>query len=276
MPKILICLILPFFIVLQASANNTKQAVQIAIVLDDVGNSQHDLQALTLPSAITFAILPYTPYAKEIARQAIKQGRDMLLHVPMQAKAHNNNLGAGALLLHMEEQQFKDTLTNALNFLPSVTGISNHMGSALTEHVKQMQWVMDVLYQQGLYFLDSRTTVNTTGEYSANISAIPALRRHVFLDNIKTEKAMEKQLQHAIQLGKKNTAVVIIAHPYPVTLKFLNERFAQQRADIKLVSLASLLSERARFIMAKKRSELQQVNNSNFHDIINFKTPPTQ
>ncbi|MCP5078603.1 MAG: divergent polysaccharide deacetylase family protein [Psychromonas sp.] len=271
MKKRLTILIVTLFIVLQSVNSFAKQPVQLAIVLDDVGNSQHDLLALQLPTAITFSILPYTPHAKNIASLAIAQERELLLHVPMQAKANNEKLGKGALMLNMQELAFKAELNKALYYLPDATGINNHMGSALTEHVKQMQWTMEVLNKQGLYFLDSRTTAETIAESTAQISGTPALRRHVFLDNIKTEMAMEKQLQHAVNLGKKQYSVVIIAHPYPETIYFLSKKFKQKRSDVELVSLQELLPQNARLAMAKKRSELQQA-----HNAVNDRSKQTQ
>lgn len=254
-------LIFFFSLLLQSTISVAKAPVQLAIVLDDIGNSQHDLEALKLPRAITFAILPYTPYAKKIASLALKQEREVLLHVPMQAKLHNEKLGKGALLLNMQESEFKAELHKALHYLPDATGINNHMGSVLTENAKQMQWTMSVLDKQGLYFLDSRTTVKTIAESTANLLGIPALRRHVFLDNVKTTQAMEKQFQRALSLGRKNVSVVIIAHTYPETILFLSKKFKQDNKQIKLVPLQSLLPHSARLVMANKRNQLQQASN---------------
>lgn len=254
-------LIFSFIIILQVSVSYAQQPIQLAIVLDDMGYSKNDLHALSLPPAITFSILPYTPYAKKIAQRAKQQQRKYLLHIPMQAKSFNEKLGKGALLLNMHEQEFKAQLKHTLNYLPDATGINNHMGSALTEHVKQMQWTMDVLNNHGLYFLDSRTTSQTVAESTANISGVPALRRHIFLDNIKTAQAMEKQFLAAVEIGKKNKSVVIIAHPYPETMQFLTDKFKQPQKQFELVALQALLSQTERLALAKKHNELHQINN---------------
>jgi len=263
-------------IFLHASASYAKQPIKLAIVLDDIGYNQFDLQALSLPPTITFSILPYTPYAKKIATLAIQQGRELLLHVPMQAKQHNEKLGKGALLLDMQEVEFKAQLDRALNYLPEVTGINNHMGSTLTEHIKEMQWTMDVLDRHGLYFLDSRTTAKTIAENTAKLSGIPALRRHIFLDNIKTSKAMEKQFLTALNLGKNGSAVVIIAHPYPETLQFLADQFKQPNRQIELVALKMLFSSSERLAMTKKRNQLRQVNNTMINDVVDVQSKQLQ
>tara|TARA_R110001583_G_scaffold1583_3_gene12344 strand:- start:23857 stop:24672 length:816 start_codon:yes stop_codon:yes gene_type:complete len=253
--------LLTFLFVLQSSISFAKQPIQIAIVIDDLGNNHHDLQALTLHPAITFAVLPYTPYAKKIAKLAQEQNRELLLHMPMQAKSHNEKLGKGALMLDMQEDAFKSKLIQALHYFPGATAINNHMGSALTEHIQPMMWTMDILDKQGLYFLDSRTSAQTIAQSTAQISGVPALRRHIFLDNIKTQEAMAAQLQKALALGENNHFVVIIAHPYPETLQFLSENMTQQNQHFELVPLQQLLRPSDRLAIAQKRSEWQQANN---------------
>lgn len=269
-------LILTLIITLQSTQGFAKEPIQLAIVLDDIGNSQHDLQALKLPPEITFAILPYTPLSKKIAQLALKQDRELLLHVPMEAKSHNEKLGKGALMLNMQESEFKAELHKALHYLPDATGINNHMGSTLTEHATQMQWTMDVLNKEGLYFLDSRTTAQTIAESTARILGTPALRRHVFLDNIKTSEAMERQFQQAITIGERNISVVIIAHPYPETIQFLADKFKQVNIQIELVSLQELLPQSARLAMAKKRNERQQASNTIISQTVNNQTKQIQ
>jgi uncharacterized protein len=272
----LIGLIFTILITFQSSISFADQPIQLAIVLDDIGNRTTDLQALKLPTAITFAILPYTPLSKKIARLALKQNRELLLHVPMQAKSHNDKLGKGALMLNMQESEFKAELTKALHYLPDATGINNHMGSVLTEHVKQMQWTMDILDKQGLYFLDSRTTAQTIAESTAKIWGVPALRRHVFLDNIRTYKAMDEQFRQAITLGKRSFSVVIIAHPYPETIQFLASKLDQVNSQIELVPLQQLLPQNERLAMAKKRKERQQVSYIITSQIVNNQTKKIQ
>lgn len=254
-------LIILFVALMQSQNSFAEKIAVISIVLDDMGYSKNDFQALSLPKEISFSFLPYTPQAKRLAEQAHQQGRGILLHVPMQAKTNNQKLGKGALMLDMNEQQFKAELRRSLHSLPFVQGINNHMGSTLTEHIIPMRWTMEILKTQGLYFLDSRTTAQTVAESSAKIAAIPALRRHVFLDNIKTEEAMEAQLQAAIKLSRDNKTVVIIAHPYPETIHFLQQKFKQPTNAFKLIPLNQQFSEIQRLAMAKKKLQFQQANN---------------
>lgn len=255
-------------ILLHTSMSYANKPIKLAIVIDDMGYKKSDLQALSLPSAISFSILPYTPYSKKISSLAAQQQREILLHVPMQAHQHNEKLGKGALLLNMQEATFKAVLDNALDDLPQATGVNNHMGSTLTEHKKEMQWTMDVLAKRGLYFLDSRTTAKTIAEETAKLSNVPALRRHIFLDNIKTNEAMEKQFNDALKIGKNRSSVVIIVHPYPETLQFLATKFKQPNTQIELVTLKMLFSPSERLAMTDKQSQFHQVNSTKINDAV--------
>jgi hypothetical protein len=154
-----------------------------------------------------------------------------------------------------------NVLQQTLHYLPDAAGINNHMGSSLTEQIQPMRWTMEVLQERGLYFLDSRTTTQTIAESTAKILGTPALRRHIFLDNIKTEQAMNEQLQRAIRLSLNGKAIVIIAHPYPETLNFIQQKFNKPAANIKLVPLNQLLPEAQRLAMEKRKQEFQQANN---------------
>ncbi|MCW8996523.1 MAG: divergent polysaccharide deacetylase family protein [Psychromonas sp.] len=257
----LISLLILVITSLQSPSSFAQENGTLSIVLDDLGYSVNDFQALSLPLEITFSILPFTPQGKQLAEKAHQQGRALLLHIPMQAKSNNSKLGKGALMADMQEAEFKSLLRRSLRYLPDAQGINNHMGSLLTEQLKPMRWTMEVLQTQGLYFLDSRTTIQSVAQSTAKLFAIPALRRNVFLDNIKTQQAMNKQFQLAMQLSQRNRSVVIIAHPYPETLRFLQQKLNHSTTQIKLIALNQLIPKAQRLAMAKKRNEFQQANN---------------
>ncbi len=257
----LISLIILSITLIRSPSSFAENTAVLSIVIDDLGYNVNDFQALSLPKEITFSILPYTPQGKRLAEKAHQQGRELLVHIPMQAKSNNSKLGKGALMADMQEKEFKTLLKHSLHYLPYAQGINNHMGSSLTEQIEPMRWTMEVLLEQGLYFLDSRTSKQTVAESTAKILGIPALRRHIFLDNIKTEQAIKQQFQQAVQFSLDNKAVVIIAHPYPETLHFLQQTFNQPTANIKLVTLSQLIPEAQRLAMAEKKNEFQQANN---------------
>ena len=96
-------------------------APSVVIILDDLGYRQTDSEALMLPTEVVFAILPDTPLATSLSQQANSQGRDVMLHLPMQAVANNRLLGPRAIMADMYPSGIARTLDAALKSVPNAT-----------------------------------------------------------------------------------------------------------------------------------------------------------
>jgi polysaccharide deacetylase 2 family uncharacterized protein YibQ len=140
----------------------------------------------------------------------------------------------------MDETTLKQVLMDDLADLPGVQGVNNHMGSLLTTHPEPMQWVMEVLQRQQLFFVDSLTNPNSVAGRIAKEHGLPTATRQVFLDNIRTPQQLEKQFQRLIKFAHRNGFALAIGHPYPETMAYLNQRL-RQPASVRLVPLSELL-----------------------------------
>ena len=79
----LVPLLLAIFI---ASPTLADMAPRIAIIIDDLGyNRELGLRALALPAELTVAILPHAPRARSIAEAARESGKEVLVHLPLEA-----------------------------------------------------------------------------------------------------------------------------------------------------------------------------------------------
>jgi polysaccharide deacetylase 2 family uncharacterized protein YibQ len=217
----------------------------IAIVIDDLGNRpQLDQQALALPGPVTYAILPHTPYSIRHARAAFALGKDVLLHLPMDARARNNLLGPGAIHPSMDPWEIGYRIAEDLQSVPHAVGISNHMGSAMTRDHGSMMSLMQALRQCGdLFFLDSRTVPDSVALAVARDFGITAVGRDVFLDANATEVAVDRQFDTLIATARRRGQALAIAHPYAPTLTVLERRLPQlARLNIKLVGILNYLS----------------------------------
>ena len=74
-----------------------------------------------------------------------------------------------------------------------------------------------------LAFLDSRTTVDTVAEEAARAQGVKTGRRHVFLDNERTEKAIRVQLDEAVYRSRMEGEIIALGHLNEVTLAVLAE-----------------------------------------------------
>lgn len=220
------------------------KAKQIAIVIDDIGYHQRDLELLSLPGQLSYSILPHTPYSQIFATLASQSNKELLLHIPMQA-LNGKKLGPGALTLDMNKVQLQQTLGNALASLPQVKGVNNHMGSALTQQSEAMKWTMEVLKKRQLFFLDSRTTQLSQAQNAANFLGVANIGRHVFLDNITTTEQLQFRLEELKSKAIKYQFAIAIAHPYPETIDFLRQALPQlSEQGFELVPVSQLIERK--------------------------------
>ncbi len=218
-------------------------AQQVAIIIDDLGNSASDQRALTLPIPVTFSILPHTPFARAVALKSAEQRREVMLHLPMEA-LHNNRLGPGALTTATGQQQFEPIIDRALASVPYARGVNNHMGSRLTQLRDPMDALMKVLKARQLYFIDSRTTRFSQAEARARAEGLLSDRRHVFLDHNATPGSVSMQFAKLVTQARRQGYAIGIGHPYPGTLSFLAERLpALAQQGIELVPVSQLLQQ---------------------------------
>jgi hypothetical protein len=218
----------------------------ISIVIDDIGDRyDYGRRALELPGALTYSILPHTPYAAHFANLAHRQGREVMLHLPMQAE-NGKRLGPGGVTLDMTEQAFRRTVRENLAAVPHVRGINHHMGSLLTRHPGHMDWLMSEMNAQGgLFFIDSVTTVRTVAAAVALDHGLPTTRRDVFLDADTDTASIRRQFARLLALARQQGSALAIGHPYPGTLQVLAEVLPQlELLGVRLVPASQLISAR--------------------------------
>ncbi len=215
---------------------------QLVLIIDDLGyNLERGKAALALPGAITYSILPHTPYGKRLAEAAHSSGREVMLHLPM-ANLNRRPLGPGGLEQGQSRDELLQVMRGALASVPHAQGFNNHMGSLLTQQAQAMQWVMAEAQVQRLFFVDSLTTVNTVAWQVARQYQVPVLKRQVFLDHQPSRAFIHRQFQRGLAIAAQRGLAVMIGHPHDETLRYLRERLPQLAAEgITLTSVSSQL-----------------------------------
>ena len=221
-------------------------SAQLVVIIDDIGNSYSLGNAMVeLDAPLTLAFLPHTPHAKTLANKANLLHKDVILHAPMENTV-KAALGPGALTKALTETEFKLTLKKAIASIPHVQGINNHMGSELTQNKQSMQWVMETLKGEDLFFVDSLTSPKSVAYQQAVKYQLPALRRHIFLDNNKSTQALTKQWNKAIKIAHKTGRAILIGHPYRESHAFLAQQIPKLAAqNVEVISASELLLQQA-------------------------------
>ena len=203
----------------------------IAIIIDDMG---HDLEEgrrlVQMEQPLTLSFLPYRPYTSQLAILAHRHHKEIMLHAPM-ANTRNFSLGPGGLTPGMDERTLTITLRRALQSIPYVRGVNNHMGSLLTQQLQPMDWVMRELDRYPLFFVDSRTIASSVAADVARAYRIPTLTRDIFLDHEQTEAFIDHQFRELIRRARKHGTAIAIGHPHKVTVDYLEKHLPELDAQ---------------------------------------------
>lgn len=218
---------------------------RIAIIIDDLGYQlAAGHRSINLPGPVACAILPSTPRATTLADAAFANGKEVLLHLPLESASKETLSDPGSIMLDMSREKFATTFSADLESVPHAIGVNSHRGSMLTRHPGHMGWLMEELRAHGdLIFIDSYTTHKSVALQLAHESGVPAVKRDVFLDPDQSPDTVQREFRRLKGLARKNGAAVGIGHPYPATLAFL-EREIPGLVDegIELVTISELVS----------------------------------
>lgn len=215
---------------------------RIALVVDDLGRSVADVEKLAkLGIPITFSVLPFEVRTPEVVAELRRRGLEYLCHLPMEAKG-GANPGPGALLSSMGAAELRATVERAFDAVPGAAGVNNHMGSAVMSDASALGVILDRVRARDLYFLDSRTSVDTLGYSLARRRGIPAAERQVFLDARPDQAFVRGQWQELLATARLRGAALAIAHPHDDTLAVLSQEVpAARRAGFRFVTASELL-----------------------------------
>jgi len=234
------CLILSL-VTTQAGATETPR---IAIIIDDIGYTLSlGRRVMKLPGPISVGVLPATPRGTELAEEANAAGKDVLLHLPLQALRENGQAEPGGITLDMSRGEFARIFAQDMLSVPHAIGVNSHRGSLLTQHPGHMAWLMEEIAQYGnLIFVDSYTTHESIALRVAEESGVPAVRRDVFLDPDDLPETVAREFERLKILARINGFAVGIGHPHLATIELLEQQLPKLSAEgIQLISISELV-----------------------------------
>jgi polysaccharide deacetylase 2 family uncharacterized protein YibQ len=250
-------LLLPLWAAAAVAAADVRPV--IAIIIDDLGQQRDLSLAVTrLPGPIACSILPHTPWAKVVAESAMQNGKEVMLHLPLQAMEMDRPASTGEISLDNSRVELRQILAADLASVPGVSGINNHMGSLITRHPGHMSWLMAEIAATGeLFFVDSYTTAQSVAQSAALEHGVPTARRQVFLDDAPGVANLETEYARLLQLAREQGFAIAIGHPYPQTTAFLQQKLPMLADEgIVLVPVADLIARQNALPVAKQSSVL--------------------
>lgn len=234
-------------LLLLALPTDAGMAGRVAIIIDDLGHQlRAGRRAIALPGDVAFAFLPGTPQAARLARRAYRDGKEVLLHLPLQAESEADVPDPVGITLDMSRKEVAAVFEEALRSVPHAIGVNSHRGSLLTRHPGHMQWLMEeIRARDGLFFVDSYTTHKSVALQIAAETNVGAIKRDVFLDPDPLPETVAREFARMKTLALRRGTVVAIGHPHEATLALLEKELPLlAEHGIELVRLSHLVPGR--------------------------------
>jgi polysaccharide deacetylase 2 family uncharacterized protein YibQ len=227
------------------SAREFHGASRLAIVIDDLGYDRAAAEAVfRIKLPLTLAVLPHLPYSVAIAQEAYRRGIPVLLHLPMESAEADAKRESIELHTGMTQEEAARMVAGMLETVPHAVGANNHQGSRATLDPALMAALMPVLRDRGLFFIDSRTSVDSQAYRLARHAGVPAAYRSVFLDDTPAREATLRQLHLAVDEARRQGWAIAIGHPHPSTFEALREFLPGLGAQgVQLVYVSELARE---------------------------------
>ena len=216
----------------------------IGIIIDDFGyrNDEVSKGFLKLNARLTYAVIPGHEHSKSFGELAIKNGYEVIVHMPFENLANKGGEDEFVLATHMDSETIQERVRTALDQIPLAIGMNNHQGSKASADQHVMSNVARVMKERNLFFVDSRTTAKTVAESTMEVFGVPTTRRNVFLDNEDDEGKILAQLIELVEKSDKWGAAVGIGHVKPKTLKILQEHIPSlQRKGYKFEFVSKMV-----------------------------------
>jgi len=225
-----------------------KEKPKVVIIVDDLGFKKEPIdKLLEIPAQLSFAVLPNLPYSKYAAEMAYKNGRDVILHLPMEPTDSSGHAavdaGEDVLLMGLPKDKILDKLEKNLSSIPYIKGVNNHMGSKFTENTELMELVLEKIKSKGLFFVDSRTSETTVGFKIAKKLGIKTAERDIFLDEgSQRSDYIRSQIEKLINVSKEKGYAIGICHPYPDTVKVLSEVIPDIQKEVEIIPVSGVVN----------------------------------
>jgi polysaccharide deacetylase 2 family uncharacterized protein YibQ len=230
-----------------AAAPVVADGPRVTVIIDDLGYSlDAGLRTVGLPGPVVCAILPQTPRSMLLGELANDRGKEVLLHLPLEALDPTVAGEPGLIRLDSTRRALGETFSENLASVPFAIGVNGHRGSLVTRHPGHMTWLMEEVASRNLLFVDSYTTHHSVALQMAREAGVPSTRRHVFLDSDPAPAAIEREFERLLVLARRRGSAVAIGHPYPETLELLERRLPGLSDEgVTLVGIRELIGTTA-------------------------------
>jgi len=217
---------------------------RVALVIDQLGDDLLVARAFAgISVPLTFAVMPFRPFSREVAELARLFGREVLLQFPGEPEAPE-----GARPEAVSARARGDPLREIdrdLTSVPYVIGVSD-MDSRLAGDPQQRKLVLNALKQRELFLLDGRSAATSAVCEVAATTTVACAAPSRWFDDSDDGQSIAAQAEALLNFAGTRGDTIAVVHPRLTVAPALEElapRFAA--ADIDIVPVTVMLREQA-------------------------------
>ncbi len=214
-------------------ASEEQQRGSLTLIIDDFGYSFNRTvrDFISLDAPLTVSVLPGLDYSLRVAQAAAKEGKEVIVHLPMEPVDEPFKDDGYIILTRHDADVISNRVRKAFAAVPTAAGLNNHQGSKATADRRTMSAVMETLKSMDKFFVDSRTSTRSVALQAAKEAGIRCARNEFFLDAEDDEAFIRRRLKAAASAAAEGHRVVVIGHVREKTLAVLQEMLPTIRAQ---------------------------------------------
>lgn len=211
---------------------------KLAIIIDDISTFHQAKKIKSLNLNITPSIFPPSANYPNSARVA-REFEFYMIHLPLEAMNYQaqekNTLKVGD-----SSDKIESEISKIRSNFPKAIYINNHTGSKFTSDYDSLKKLFIAFKKHNMIFIDSYTTKDSKAKILSSEFGNKYLKRDVFIDNTKDEKAIINKLKEAIKIAQKSGFAIAIGHPYEQTFKALKGFRSELESQVDIIFLRDL------------------------------------
>jgi polysaccharide deacetylase 2 family uncharacterized protein YibQ len=204
----------------------SRYSPRIAFIIDDMGAydiGPLELKQLGIP--VTASVLPDSRRAHEVVRWLREYKLMTMIHLPMQPTNSNGRHydPAKVITVNSTDEEIRTLIRRAKQIIPTADGVNNHEGSLVTANSAVMRRVLEIIKEEGLFFVDSRTIGGTVAYDTARQLNVKTAHKDVFLDHVPTYSHSLAQIRKLVDIALQKGKAIAIGHPFETTLRAIKD-----------------------------------------------------
>lgn len=200
----------------RTSGEIAEGPARMAIIIDDFGRQRKGVkEMLDLDVKLTAAIIPFLEHSQEDAEYAAAHGKEVILHLPMQATTHDtpSHIGTRTIKVGQSPEEITALLADAKQEMPQAVGANVHMGTLASSTMSVMDPIMQFMKDNNMFFVDSMTSRKSVCKEAAEKYGVAFLKNDKFLEHEEKSKAyVKKQLRKGMEIAQKHGTCIVIGH----------------------------------------------------------------